>query len=198
MNIKEWAIGIGSMVVGVPLMIFLFLSLPLAVVAMMRWFEWEWWAALIGVLLLNFIPGLGQLAQFVAGAFGAYFLISADLEWEKAVRPQQYQAVAKMEKLYLEQLRGWIKNDGRPETVQDRVIAPCSKLVILTATKQETTAFLAKEKMEEYDFRASFCMKATIHQKFPQPEFQNDEMIKKICSGKIRAIRLICETYHLD
>jgi hypothetical protein len=68
---------------------------------------------------------------------------------------------------------------------------------MLSATAAEMASFLAGQEMDEYDFRASFCMKATVNQVHPQPEFQNSEMIRKICAEPIRSIQLVCAKYEL-
>jgi len=102
-----------------------------------------------------------------------------------------------MEQLYLDQLQAWLDEGADPATVQERVLAPCSKFVILTATTAEKASFLARKEMDEYDFRASFCMKATVNQVHPQPEFQNSAMITEICAEPIRSIQLVCAKYQL-
>ena len=98
-----------------------------------------------------------------------------------------------MEKLYLDQLQSWLDDGAEPMTVQERVIAPCSKLVMLSATAVENASFLARQEIEEYDFRASFCMKATVNQVYPQPDFHNSGMIREVCTHS----QLVCAKYRL-
>jgi hypothetical protein len=104
-----------------------------------------------------------------------------------------------LEQLYLDQLQSWLDEGGDPMTAQERVLAPCSKLVILSATVAERTSFLVRQEMDEYDFRASFCMQATVNQVHRQPEFQNSAMIEMICAEPIRSIQLVlvCAHYQL-
>ena len=60
-------------------------SLPLTVIALMRWMGWEWLTALIAAVLLNVIPIAGQIAYVVLTIAGAYFLVSAGFNWQQAV-----------------------------------------------------------------------------------------------------------------
>lgn len=84
--------------------------------------------------------------------------------------------LTKMEQLYLDQLQAWLDESADPTTVRERVLEPCSKLIILTATAAEKASLLARKDMDEYDFRASFCMKATVNQTIRTrvSEFNND------------------------
>lgn len=102
-----------------------------------------------------------------------------------------------LEKIYLDRLRAWINEGGNPQTVKERVLKPCSKLVMLTATKTEVESFISKESIDEYDYRAGFCMKATVNVIHPQPEFENKNKIAKICGSNVRIIRLVCTAYDL-
>lgn len=102
-----------------------------------------------------------------------------------------------LESNYLNNLREWIEFDGSPETIQERVIEPCSKLVMITADEELAAAFLRREEMEEYDFRSSFCMKATVHQLYPQPEFDNTQMISGICAQNPQFFKIICEYFEI-
>jgi hypothetical protein len=62
-----------------------------------------------------------------------------------------------MEKLYLDQLQSWLDDGADPMTVQERVIAPCSKLVMLSATAAERAIFLARQEIEEYVSALAFA-----------------------------------------
>jgi hypothetical protein len=102
-----------------------------------------------------------------------------------------------LESLYLHQLQNWIDTDRNPATIQDQVILPCSKLTMATATLGEKVQFVAHINMKDYDFRASFCMKATVNTVYPQPEFEKKEIIAKLCAEKIRLLHLICQYFKL-
>ena len=102
-----------------------------------------------------------------------------------------------MEKFYFSQLQKWIDKGGKVETVQAEVIAPCSKLVTLTATSAENASFLSKTNIKEYDFRAGFCMKATVNMIHPQPEFKNRRKIESVCREKIKFFKIVCQYFKL-
>src|SRR5436853_370212 len=78
------AMALGS-TLYISFMIFMFLSLPFNVIALMRWTGWEWWGALILAIFLMCIPLVGQLAYLVCAVAGAYFFIAAGFSWQRAV-----------------------------------------------------------------------------------------------------------------
>src|SRR5262245_2729745 len=60
------------------------LWLPFNIVAVMHLKGWEWWSALIAVLIFSVIPVVGQFGYVILGFVGAYFLYQADFNWSKA------------------------------------------------------------------------------------------------------------------
>lgn len=105
--------------------------------------------------------------------------------------------LSRFEKFYLAKLQKWIDKGGDPSNVQNDVLKPCSKLVMLTATSAEQDSFNSKTNIKEYDFRASFCMKATVNKIHPQPEFKNRKNIEEICRGKVKVIKIVCKYFKL-
>ena len=103
---------------------------------------------------------------------------------------------AQLEKKYIKDLKSWIKNGSRDANkIKDEVQTPCSKLVMLMATKKEKAAFIARTDIEEYDFRAGFCMSAVIENVWPnQPGFTK-KFKKQACKEKIPLIKLVCKEF---
>jgi hypothetical protein len=69
---------------GILLLAVIVLSVPLAVAALMRLFEWHWWIALPFAIFLIFIPLLGWLAFIVFAVFGGVYLAGAGFDWQLA------------------------------------------------------------------------------------------------------------------
>ena len=80
-TITGTALVLGALGIGV-------LFVPMAVISVSRWFDYEWWSALIIIILVQLLPGLGQLATTVAAIMGAWYLYHADFDWEEAINPQ--------------------------------------------------------------------------------------------------------------
>jgi len=85
-------------------------------------------------------------------------------------------------------------NSKSMELIQDRVIEPCSKLTMLLSDEKLANQFLRKKNMDEYDFRASFCLSAAINQKEPQPQFEDTEMVIEICKSD-KFFDHVCERF---
>jgi hypothetical protein len=82
------------------------------------------------------------------------------------------QKLSKLEQKYVDELHQWIKSGGDSNTVRSIVQANCSKLTMVMATKEENASFLDKSNIDEYDFRAGFCMSAVVENVWPnQPGF---------------------------
>ena len=83
------------------------------------------------------------------------------------------QQLSKLEKQYIEDLHEWIKSGERNEqAIRNAVQKTCSKLTMAMATKKENVSFVANKNLDEYDFRAGFCMSAVIENVWPnQPGF---------------------------
>lgn len=92
-------LGIG---IGLVLMLFLVFSIPLSVLSVMRWWQLDWWVALLAVLLGLSVPGFGQLAVLVVGGFGAYYLIAADYDWRSATYPASQTFAQRAYETYLD------------------------------------------------------------------------------------------------
>jgi hypothetical protein len=86
-KVGEFLLGLVGSAIGLTISIFMLFGLPLNVIALMRLMGWEWWTALIGAVVLNIIPLIGQIAYFIFAIIGAYYLWTADFNWRKAVNP---------------------------------------------------------------------------------------------------------------
>ena len=105
------------------------------------------------------------------------------------------QKLSKLEKKYVDELHQWIKSGGDSNTVQSIVQANCSKLTMVMATKKENASFIDKSNIDEYDFRAGFCMSAVIENVWPnQPGFTK-KFRKQVCREKIPFIKTICKEF---
>ena len=105
------------------------------------------------------------------------------------------QKLSKLEKKYVDELHQWVKSGGDSNTVQSVVQANCSKLTMLMATKEENVSFLDKSNIDEYDFRAGFCMSAVIENVWPnQPGFTK-KFRKQVCREKIPFIKTVCKEF---
>ena len=103
--------------------------------------------------------------------------------------------LSKLEQKYVDELHQWIKSGGDSDTVRSIVLANCSKLTMVMATKEENASFLDKSNIEEYDFRAGFCMSAVVENVWPnQPGFTK-KFKKQVCREKIPFIKVICKEF---
>lgn len=105
------------------------------------------------------------------------------------------QSLSKLEQTYVDELHQWIKSGGNQNTVRSVVQANCSKLTMLMASKKEKASFLDKSNIEEYDFRAGFCLSAVVENVWPnQPGFTK-KFIKQVCKEKITLIKNVCKEF---
>ena len=106
------------------------------------------------------------------------------------------QKLSKLEQKYVDELHQWIKSGGNSNTVQSIVQANCSKLTMVMATKEENASFIDKSNIEEYDFRAGFCMSAVIENVWPnQPGFTK-KFRNKVCKEyAIPFIKVVCKEF---
>ena len=105
------------------------------------------------------------------------------------------QKLSTLEKKYVDELHQWVKSGGDSNTVQSVVQANCSKLTMVMATKKENVSFLDKSNIDEYDFRAGFCMSAVIENVWPnQPGFTKN-FRKQVCREKIPFIKTVCKEF---
>ena len=102
-------------------------------------------------------------------------------------------AMADMSDFYTDKLHAWIKT-GNSNTIEKEVLESCSKLTMLTASTMEKAKFISKVAIDEYDFRASFCMKAVINNIYSQPEFENG-MHHDVCKEDIKLINIVCREF---
>ncbi len=102
----------------------------------------------------------------------------------------------KLQEKYIKDLHNWINNPEMDNSsIRQKVQAPCSKLTMVMATASEKKSFITHENIDEYDFRAGFCMSAVIENVVPnQPGFTK-EFKRDICKESIPFIRLICKEF---
>jgi hypothetical protein len=101
-----------------------------------------------------------------------------------------------LEQKYVDELHQWIKSGGNSNTVQSIVQANCSKLTMVMATKEENASFIDKSNIEEYDFRAGFCMSAVVENVWPnQPGFTK-KFRDEVCDEYgIPFIKVVCKEF---
>ena len=106
------------------------------------------------------------------------------------------QKLSKLEQKYVDELHQWIKSGGNSNTVQSIVQANCSKLTMVMATKEENASFIDKSNIEEYDFRAGFCMSAVVENVWPnQPGFTK-KFRDEVCDEYgIPFIKVVCKEF---
>lgn len=104
--------------------------------------------------------------------------------------------LSKLEQQYVDELHEWIKSGGNSNTVRSIVQTNCSKLTMAIATKDEIASFLDKSNIEEYDFRAGFCMSAVIENVWPnQPGFTK-KFRNEVCKEYgIPFIKVVCKEF---
>ena len=106
------------------------------------------------------------------------------------------QKLSKLEQKYVDELHQWIKSGGDSNTVRSIVQANCSKLTMVMATKEENASFIDKSNIEEYDFRAGFCMSAVVENVWPnQPGFTK-KFRNEVCDEYgIPFIKVVCKEF---
>ena len=106
------------------------------------------------------------------------------------------QNLSKLEQQYVDELHQWIKSGGDSNTVRSIVQTNCSKLTMLIATKEEIASFMDKSNIEEYDFRAGFCMSAVVENVWPnQPGFTK-KFRNEVCKDyAIPFIKVVCKEF---
>ena len=105
------------------------------------------------------------------------------------------QNLSKLEQKYIDELNQWIKSGGNQNTVRSVVQTNCSKLTMLMASEKEKVSFIDKSNIDEYDFRAGFCMSAVIENVWPnQPGFTK-KFKKQVCKEKIPLLTLVCKEF---
>ena len=106
------------------------------------------------------------------------------------------QKLSKLEQKYVDELHQWIKSGGDSNTVRSIVQTNCSKLTMVMATKEENASFIDKSNIEEYDFRAGFCMSAVVENVWPnQPGFTK-KFRDEVCDEYgIPFIKVVCKEF---
>ena len=106
------------------------------------------------------------------------------------------QTLSNLEQKYVDELHQWIKSGGDSKTVRSIVQANCSKLTMVMATKEENASFIDKSNIEEYDFRAGFCMSAVVENVWPnQPGFTK-KFRNEVCDEYgIPFIKVVCKEF---
>jgi hypothetical protein len=104
--------------------------------------------------------------------------------------------LSKLEQKYVDELHQWIKSGGNSNTVRSVVQANCSKLTMVMATKEENASFIDKSNIDEYDFRAGFCMSAVVENVWPnQPGFTK-KFRNEVCDEYgIPFIKVVCKEF---
>jgi len=98
-----------------------------------------------------------------------------------------------LEDKYFEILDGWVQRGGPTDEVQETVVKTCGELVMYTASASEKLSFMTYER-EEFHFRVDACTKMTAHRLYPQPEFQNREIVKMIChESEVPLFKKLCK-----
>jgi hypothetical protein len=125
------------------------------------------------------------MKKFLSLIFACIFLLTSSSEAK----------LSKLEQKYVDKLHQWIKSGGSGSTVRSVVQFNCSKLTMLMATKKERASFVNKSNIDEYDFRAGFCMSAVIENVWPnQPGFTK-KFKKQVCREKIPFIKVVCKEF---
>ena len=65
------------------------MSVPLSILYVIRITEWDWWWALLLIVVAQGVPGIGQIGIIVAAVMGAYHFVSEDFSWERAAYPER-------------------------------------------------------------------------------------------------------------
>jgi predicted NUDIX family NTP pyrophosphohydrolase len=98
---------------------------------------------------------------------------------------------AQLQQKYFATLDGWATSGGPRERIDSEVVQTCGKLALIYGSAAENVALLADK--EELNFRADVCTKMTVNRVYQQPEFQNPEMVSKICDGQQPFFAALCK-----
>lgn len=116
-------------------------------------------------------------------AFNAKGVYSFD---QQRVEDTASAAAKKLIPMYWAQLDKWAKNKAASKEQLIEMAAKdlpmiCSKLVTSYALAAGKTPSTSQKDREEWDFNTDFCVKATVHIRFPQPEFENPKILDMVC-----------------
>jgi hypothetical protein len=87
-KLREFLLGLATSALGLALIPLFLFSVPLSVITVIRFTGWDWWGALIAVVVGGMIPIVGWIAYVIATLLGVYYIVDADFEWRVAVRPE--------------------------------------------------------------------------------------------------------------
>jgi hypothetical protein len=163
--ILAWITGLLGSTVGLLFAVFGLLSLPLSVVATMHLTGWSWFGAIIGVLFFSCIPLVGQLGYLILAIMGAYYLWTANFDWQQAAYPSaQTFSVSTLSESELERFkvdvvsRGFekacksdaLKTNGFDGKLPARVASQCECFATNFAAKLTRDDLIAFEKSGRY------------------------------------------------
>lgn len=97
-----------------------------------------------------------------------------------------------LDDMYWAKLDAWVNGGGNLQMIQVEVVETCGKLTMITATKSEAAGFLTTDR-EEFDWRVDVCAKSTVHRVYPQPEFENPEIVNIICRSSVELLQKVCK-----
>jgi hypothetical protein len=84
MALRTWVSDAVRGPIGIALLILALIALPLNVVAIMNLAGMSWWSATLTVIAMQVVPLLGQLTSIALTFIGAYFLVDAGWDWQRA------------------------------------------------------------------------------------------------------------------
>lgn len=90
-QVVGYTVGTG---LGVAVAIFTLASLPLAILALMVRYGFEWWSATIVACLMHIVPLIGSLIYFVFAVFGAIDFVKSGYSFHEALNPANERVVS--------------------------------------------------------------------------------------------------------
>jgi hypothetical protein len=125
---------------------------------------------------------LGEIVPTIEAPLWPYFVARA------ALQP----TTEKLEDRYFQTLDDWVARGGVVSEVQQAVVEPCGKLVLLTARAGEKVA-LTTTRRSEFHFRVDVCTKITVNRLYPQPQFKRVEVVNAVCDGDVGLFARLCK-----
>jgi hypothetical protein len=145
--------------------LFALLSLPLNVIAIMHLTGWSWFSAIIGALLFSCVPFIGQLGYLILAFMGAYYLWTANFDWQQAAYPSTKTfSISTLSEAELERFksdvvrRGFdqackaeaLKTDGFNDKLPARAASQCECFATNFAARLSRDDIIAFEKSGRY------------------------------------------------
>jgi hypothetical protein len=159
-------------------MLILFLGIPLGVIALMRLFGWEWWTALIAIIIGGIIPLVGPIAGVILAFLGAYYMIDAGFDWRIATgqEPKVFD---------LRQL-----SDAEFDRYKTTVLVPQFE----TYCKQQAADRLGLDgAIPSSSITFCECYAKTIVSSFSKDEFMNNQLAGELTPEQQRRIAFAAE-----